>query len=384
MWTLGRIVVRKFVFALTTMLALLVVTAACGADPTPTPAPTPTAMMAEATPTAMVEKTLEERLYEEALATNGGRVSWLFPTQEAQAKAIKEAFEAEYPGLTLVHTQKTSAEVGEQLVLEHQAGKISADVADPGRDLRLFERGIFVDSKDVFDDIGIPEGARYSNNQAMLNVPLAHGVIYNTERVTGDDIPQTYEDLLDPKWKNDIVLEDRLKGFVYLTDIEEYNGRYENLWPEEKILDYLTKLSAQEPKILHGNTSVWQDVASGESAISPDVNFQSIGSALETGTVELAPVTPNAIEQFLIGAVADGPNPAGGKLFLRWSQSPTQGLPVRVSVQPGSTLDPATGDPIAVRAERYDLKIGYTGIELAAHFGRLQATYREALGIPTN
>ena len=360
------------------MLALLVVAAACGADPTATPTRVP------ATPTAMVEKTLEERLYEEALATNNGRIHWLFPVNEAQSSVIKAAFEAEYSGITLVHTQKTSAEIGEQLLLEHQAGRITSDLADPGRDLRLLERGIFADSKDVFDDVGVPEGARYYNNQAMLNVPLAHGAIYNTERVTGDDIPQTYEDLLDPKWKNDIVLEDRLKGFVYLTDIPEYNGRYENLWPEEKIVDFLTKLSAQEPKILHGNTSVWQDVASGESAIAPDVNFISVGSAIASGVVELAPITPNAIEQFLIGAVADGPNPAGGKLFLRWFQNPTQGLPVRVEVQPGTSLDPSTGDIVGQRAADLNLKIGYTGIELAEHFSRLQATYREVLGIPTN
>ena len=369
---------RKFAFALTTMLALLVVAAACGADPTATPTRVP------ATPTAMVEKTLEERLYEEALATNNGRIHWLFPVQEAQATPIRDAFEAEYPGITLVHTQKTSAEVGEQLVLEHEAGKITADVADPGRDLRLLERGIFADSKDVFDDLDVPEGARIYDNQAMLQVPLAHGVIYNTDRVKGDDIPQTYEDLLDPKWKNDIVLEDRLKGFVYLTDIPEYNGRYENLWSEEKIIDYLTKLAVQEPKILHGNTTVWQDVASGESAISPDINFISIGSGILAGPIELAPVTPNPIEQLLVGAVAGGPNPAGGKLFLRWLQSPTQGVPIRVEFQPGTSLDPATGDFMAERAANLNLKIGYSGIELAEQFTRLQSVYREVLGIPSN
>ena len=361
------------------MLALLVVAAACGSDPTATPVPTatPTAM-------AMVEKTLEEKLYEEALTLNGGEINWLFPINETQASPVIEAFEADYPGLKIVHTQKSTSEVTEQLLLEHEAGKISADIADPGRDTRLFDRGIFTDSTDIFDDIGVPEGARYADGAAMLNVPLAHGVIYNTDRVTGDDIPQTYEDLLDPKWKGDLVLEDRLKGFIYLTDLPEYNGRYENLWTEEKIVDYLTRMAEQEPKILHGNTSVWQDVASGETAISPDVNFISIGSAISAGPVELAPVTPNAIEQFLVGVVEGGPNTAGGRLFLRWFQNPDQGLPIRVEVQPGTSLDPATGDFMGERAAKFDLKIGYNGIEIADHFSRLQTRYREVLGIPTS
>ena len=373
-------VVRKFTLVLSMMLALLVVAAACGSDPTATPVP-PTA-----TPTAaMVEKTLEEKLYEEALATNNGEISWVFPTRAAQAEQVIAVFEADYPGLTVIHTQKSTSEVTEGLLLEHQAGKITADVADPGRDRRLLDRGVFSDSSDIFADLGIAEGAIYADGLATLYVPLAHGVMYNTDRVKGDDIPQTYDDLLDPMWKDDLVLEDRLKGFIYLTDLEEYGGRYENLWPEDQVADFLSKLAAQEPKILHGNTAVSNDVASGESAISPDVNVASIGTAISQGhPVELAPVTPNAIEQWLVGAVAGGPNPPGGRLFLRWLLNVDGGIPVRVEVQPGTSLDVDSGDPIAIRAENLGLKIGYTGIEMADHFTRLQTKYREILGIPTS
>ena len=373
-------VVRKFTLVLSTMLALLVVAAACGSDPTATPVP-PTA-----TPTAaMVEMTLEEKLYEEAKATNNGEISWVFPTRAAQAEQVIAVFEADYPGLTVIHTQKSTSEVTEGLLLEHQAGKITADVADPGRDRRLLDRGVFSDSSDIFADLGIAEGAIYADGLATLYVPLAHGVMYNTDRVKGDDIPQTYEDLLDPMWKDDLVLEDRLKGFIYLTDLEEYGGRYENLWPEDQVADFLSKLAAQEPKILHGNTAVSNDVASGESAISPDVNVASIGTAISQGhPVELAPVTPNAIEQWLVGAVAGGPNPPGGRLFLRWLLNVDGGIPVRVEVQPGTSLDVDSGDPIAIRAENLGLKIGYTGIEMADHFTRLQTKYREILGIPTS
>lgn len=393
-------VVRKTALLLSTMLALLVVAAACGSDPTATPVPptatptaammeepTPTAMMEEEpTPTAMMEeKSLEEKLYEEALATNEGKISWVFPTRASQGDPIMEAFETEYPGLDVELTTKSTSEVTEGLLLEHQLGRIAADVSDPGRDSRLLDRGIFGDSSDIFADVGIAEAAIYADGLATLYVPLAHGVMYNTDIVTGDDIPQTYQDLLDPKWEGQMVLEDRLKGFIYLTDLPEYNGRYENLWPEEQIVAYLTELEKQDVLIQHGNTTVSNTVASGERPISPDVNVASIGNAIvQDHPVELAPVTPNAIEQWLIGAVADGPNPAGGRLFLRWLLSLDQGIPVRVSVQPGTTLDPNSGDIIGERAARLGLKIGYTGIEMADNFSRLQSTYREAMGIPTS
>lgn len=386
---------KKLTLALSAMLALLVV-AACGADPTATPrptntpAPTPTqAMMAEQ-PTAMPATmapamSLEETLYEQALATNEGKIAWVFPTRASQGDPIMEAFEAEYPGLDVELTTKSTSEVTEGLLLEHQLGNLAADVSDPGRDSRLLDRGIFSDSTDIFDDVDIEEQARYADGLATLYVPLAHGVMYNTDEVTGDDIPQTYDDLLDPKWNGLMVLEDRLKGFIYLTDLPEYNGRYENLWPEEDIVAYLTELEKQDVLIQHGNTTVSNTVASGERPISPDVNVASIGNAISQGhPVEWAPVSPNAIEQWLIGAVAEGPNPPGGRLFLRWLLSADQGIPVRVAVQPGTSLDPASGDIIGERAARLDIKIGYTGIEMADHFSRLQATYREVLGIPTS
>ena len=374
---------RKLVIVMLAALALPAL-AACGSDPTPTPQPTPTSAP-QATPTPAPQLSLEEQLYEDAKATNGGEISWVFPTRAAQAEQVIAAFESDYPGLKVIHTQKSTSEVTEGLLLEHQAGNVTADIADPGRDSRLLDRGIFSNSTDIFDDLGIDEGARYADGLATLYVPLAHGVMYNTDRVTGGDVPQTYEDLLDPKWKDDLVLEDRLKGFIYLTDLEDYGGRYENLWPEAEVADYLTKLAEQNPKILHGNTAVSNDVASGESAISPDVNVASIGNAIiQDHPVELAPVTPNAIEQWLVGAVADGPNPQGGRLFLRWMMNPDQGIPVRISVQPGTTLDPNLGDPIGDRAAALNLKIGYTGIEMADHFTRLQTKYREILGIPTS
>ena len=250
---------RLLVFLSVLVLPMLI--AACGSDPTPTPTPRPAA--ATATPTATL--TLEEQLYKDALAANDGKISWVFPTRAEQGKPITEAFEAQYPGLNVELTTKSTSEVIEGLLLEDKANKVTIDVADPGRDGRVLERKIMSDNSDIFDDVGIAKGARYGDGQATLYIPLAHGVMYNTDRVKGADIPQTYEDLLDPKWKGDLVLEDRLKGFIYLTDIPAYNGRFENLWSEEKILDFLTKLKAQKPLIMHGNTTVGNAVASGEA-----------------------------------------------------------------------------------------------------------------------
>ena len=126
----------------------LPVLAACGSDPTPTPKPAATA-------TPVPQLSVEQQLYKDAQATNGGKIAWVFPTRAAQGEPIIAAFEAEYPGLKVELTTKSTSEVTEGLLLEAKAGKISADVADPGRDSRLLDQNIFANSTDIFDDVKV-------------------------------------------------------------------------------------------------------------------------------------------------------------------------------------------------------------------------------------
>jgi iron(III) transport system substrate-binding protein len=359
---------------------LMPLLAACGSDPTPTPTPKP----AVATPTAMMELSLEDQLYEEALAANDGKIYLSFPLTADDAPSILGVFEARYPGLKVIHTQKSTAEVVEQALLEHQNNRGTIDVLDPGRDSRIMDAGIAADSKAVFDDLDLPDGVRYANDRAALYTPLGHGPLYNTDSISEAEAPKTWDDLLDPKWKGKIVIEDRMKGYIYLTDIAAYNGRYPGLWDEERIYDYLVKLRSQDPLIVHGNTTVGNAVASGERPIAGEINMASGGRLVKAGApVAIAQITPHPVEQWLIAASAEGPNPSGGLLLLRWILG-EEGIAKRVEFYPSTSVDPATGDVVAIEYERLGIELAYTGIEMADEFGRLQARYREAIGFISN
>jgi iron(III) transport system substrate-binding protein len=358
---------------------MVLLMAACGSDPTPTPTPRPAA--ATATP---VPQTVTQQLYEEAKAANDGRIHLSFPMTADDAPKILGAFEAKYPGLKVVHTQKTSAEVVEQALLEHQNNKGTVDVLDPGRDTRLMDTGLLSNAKAVFDDLKLPDAVRYGDNLAALYTPLGHGPLYNTDSISEADAPKTWDDMLDPKWKGKIVLEDRLKGFIYLTDLPAYNGRYPGLWPEERIVTFLEGLRALEPLIVHGNTTVGNAVASGERPLAAEVNMASGGRLVQKGApVAIARVSPHPVEQWLIAAASTGPNPAGGLLLLHWILG-NEGVAKRVEFYPSTSVDPASGDIIATEYERLGIELAYTGIEMAGEFSRLQARYREAVGFISN
>lgn len=82
---------------------------------------------------------------------------------------------------------------------------------------------------------------------------------YNTKLVKPKDVPKTWNDLLDPKWKGKI-------GMLIYPDPWK-NLAQPNAWGEEKTFDYLKKLMRLNPK-LGRFPEVHQRVASGETPLT--------------------------------------------------------------------------------------------------------------------
>ncbi len=157
---------------------------------------------------------------------------------------------------------------------------------------------------------------------------------YNTKMVKKQDVPKTYEELLDPKWKG---------GQISL-DTEAY-GMLQGLiglWGKEKAVSYFRKLAAQDPVLKRGNTERVQLTVAGEYPllIAYNQTIQRLNSrgapidwlALEPGVVQVNPV--------MLAAKAPHPNVA--KLFIDFVLSKEgqemlssfQRIPVRQDVPP--------------------------------------------------
>ena len=79
---------------------------------------------------------------------------------------------------------------------------------------------------------------------------------WNTQLVKKPDVPKTYEELLNPKWK----------GGQISVDTEAY-GMLEGLkrvWGKEKAVGYFKRLAALDPVLKRGNTERVQLVVAGE------------------------------------------------------------------------------------------------------------------------
>ena len=105
-----------------------------------------------------------------------------------------------------------------------------------------------------------------------------------------EDVPKTYEELLDPKWKGGkISIDDSAYGFLV---------GLMRAWGKEKGIEYFKKLAAQEPSVMRGNTNRVQIAMAGEYpliiAYAPTIQREtSLGHPMDWVPLEPVPVQVN-------------------------------------------------------------------------------------------
>jgi len=106
---------------------------------------------------------------------------------------------------------------------------------------------------------------------------------YNTNAVKGADIPKSWDDVLNPKWKGKIATTPYPDMWAQLAEPQQ--------WGEERVLSFVKKLATQEPK-LGGIPTLQRMLVSGEVAVSAVYASNYLEADREAG----APVAAVSVE----------------------------------------------------------------------------------------
>ena len=142
--------------------------------------------------------------------TYSGKVMLYSSMQEDQLLAIKEGFEKKYPGVTMEYYFAGTSKVVTKISTEAQAGHVDADViwvGDAADYVSFKEEGIlqqYTSPEAAGLDPNYIDAEGYYTAARLVGV----GIAYNTVTVKPEDAPKTWSDLLDPKWKDQIVMSD--------------------------------------------------------------------------------------------------------------------------------------------------------------------------------
>ena len=172
-------------------------------------------------------------------------------------------------------------------------------------------------------------------------------VIINTTLVKENEIT-SYKDLLNPKWKGKITMNDPTitgTGNAFITMLAV------NLWGVEEAKEYMRQLVKQEPAITSDRRLQAEWVARGKYAISLATNFENaiefinLGSPLAFAKVKEGGKAGSGAGGLAVPATPAHPN--ASKVFVNWILS-KEGHAVFVKVygSPGSRKDaPREGIP---------------------------------------
>lgn len=242
-------------------------------------------------------------------ARKEAQLVWYTSTSIEDSKSLVDAFNKKYPFVRAEFFRAGSAALLNRVVNEARIGKILFDVvAIRGLETHQLIQGNLLQPYFSPESDAYPPGFKHPKGLWVDYFDAYQVVGYNTRLVPRDQIPKSYDDLLHPRWKGKIGMDE---------DLYSWYGAMVQKWGKERARKFMKGLAAQEVQLRAGQTLVAQLLAAGEFTVAM-VLAHRIEKMKERGApVEwVTTLDPIAASLHPIGLAAKAPHPNTGKLFI--------------------------------------------------------------------
>jgi iron(III) transport system substrate-binding protein len=298
----------------------------------------------------------EKELYE--AAKKEGELTWYTAhSDDVTAQALGREFEKIYPGVK-VNVVRTTAQVAFQRVTQEvRAGAMQVDVlssTDLGHYVSLKEKNLLeryvpenaAKAIDVYKNSD-PDGLFYVTAAGLI------GISYNTTKLKEAEVPKTWPELLDPKWKDKISTgHPGFSGYVgtWVVTMRKLYG-----W------DFFEKLAKNNPQVGRSINDTVTMLNAGERIVAAGPVGTTMDSAKKGNP--LAMVYPSDGSVLIIapsGIMKGVKHPNAAKLFMEYLLSPPAS---RIWVEHhGESIRPEVNPMPGVKAAK-DIKVVHPTVE---------------------
>jgi len=216
---------------------------------------------------ALGEELTREQIIEGA--KKEGELMYYFGGDLSRHKEIVEKFKKKYPFIDVHIWQASHSKIYQRLQLENRLGKVKADFIctnNPLYFVYLKDAGMllyYLSPEDKhyrhlldMEKIGFPYDPGYWT-PIRINLSV---FVYRTDKWSREDAPKSWKDLLDPKYKGEIVFSDPRFGegakFTFYGLKEQFG------------IDYLKGLAKNDPMFTSGGGSTQTKLVMGERSIA--------------------------------------------------------------------------------------------------------------------
>lgn len=259
-------------------------------------------------------------------AKKEGTVVFYGGQAETVLQQIQEKFQKKY-GIQVKYQRLASGPQRQRIDQELKSGKVMFDVSQLSDEAWVEEsagQGAWMD----LDPAKLPELAKiptkfqHKSYVASSLVPL--NLIYNSDKLSADEVPKTSDDLSNPKWRGRFAIVDPGTGLSIRTGYYVWLQKY----GEDGFTTFMQNLFAQQPRVVQSGSNGVQQVAAGELdfVLLASASFATEAKA-QGAPVAIAYPDPTAVTVRSLQVAKQASHPNAGQLLLNWLAS-SEGLEV--------------------------------------------------------
>jgi len=237
--------------------------------------------------------------------------------------AILGAFSKRYPGIKTNYWQGRNPEIVTRVMTEFQAGRDSVDaILSDNAPPVIRAAGAIMAYETVQKDFLV----LHDPTMPVVSLQI-QALVYNTKKLKSADLPKSWEDVANPKYKGNVALDDPMRAGPLSTQL----AALKDLWKDDaRFARFVKGLKALAVPVHKSTSAMFRLVISGEYAIAMPALLHDAFTEKEKGTpVDLVTTAPPIVFPRYAGIYAKAAHPNAAKLLTEWL----------ISVEGQTTLD---------------------------------------------
>jgi ABC-type Fe3+ transport system substrate-binding protein len=227
-------------------------------------------------------------------------------------KIITEAFMKRYPGIKATYWQGRNPEIVTRALTEFQGGQASWDVVlSDNAPPVIRAAGAIMDYNTVQRDV------LYLHDPNMATVSLqVQALAYNTKKLKPADLPKSWEEVANPKYKGIVALDDPMRAGPLSSMLSGLKTQWND---EARFANFVKGLKALNVPVHKSTSAMFKLVISGEYSICMPALLHDVMEEMEKKVpVSYIKTVPPVLFPRQAGIYIKAPNPNASKLFAEW------------------------------------------------------------------
>jgi ABC-type Fe3+ transport system substrate-binding protein len=240
-------------------------------------------------------------------------------------RGITDAFMKKYPGIKATYWQGRNPEIVTRVLTELQGGQSSVDIilSDNAPPVIRAAGGIM-----PYETVQKEVLVIHDPTLATVSLQI-QALSYNTKKIKPGDLPKSWEDVANPKFKGMVALDDPMRAGPLSSMLAGLKDQWKD---ETRFTKFVKGLKALDVPVHKSTSAMFRLVIAGEYAICmPALLHDVMGEKGKGVPVDYVKTVPPIVFPRQAGIYVKAPNPNAAKLFAEWAIS-TEGQRVIDSV----------------------------------------------------